>query len=141
MLHIAQRHAGLLPDDPNARARAIAWTFAALNTVEPPIVELEMLPIFERDKSWYEERLHMVEDRVRERLGRLSERLGNADWLDGAFSVGDLMMVEVLLRLDGTGLLEEYPRLSAYVSRAQSRPAFERAFAAQLAVFTAASPS
>ena len=141
VLHIAQRHAGLLPDDPNARARAIAWIFAALNTVEPPIVELEMLPIFERDKSWYEERLPMVEDRVRERLGRLSKKLGDADWLDGAFSAGDLMMVEVLLRLDGTGLLEEYPLLSAYVNRAQSRPAFERAFAAQLAVFTAASAS
>jgi len=136
ILHIAQRHAGLLPADENARARAIAWMFAALSTVEPPIVERSAMVLMERDKSWYEERLRMIEDRVRARLGELSDRLGRADWLDGAFSAGDLLMVHVLRRLEGSGLLEEYPHISAYVARGAARPAYQRAFAAQLAVFT-----
>ena len=136
ILHIAERHAGLLSDDANARVRAIAWMFAALNTVEPPIVELEQAPYLERDKSWYEERLALLEDRVRVRLDDLSRRLGTADWLDGSFSAGDLMMVMVLRRLDGTGEVERFPSLSAYVARGEARPAYKRAFAAQLAVFT-----
>src|SRR6185503_290708 len=113
VFHIAERHAGLLPDDANARARAIAWMFAALNTVEPPIVERSMAVLFEKDKSWYAERLAILEDRVRVRLGELSSRLGDADWLDEAFSAGDLLMVTVLRRLDGSGLVEKYPNLSA----------------------------
>nr|QIP10936.1 glutathione S-transferase family protein [Bradyrhizobium symbiodeficiens] len=141
VLHLAARHAGLLPDDANARSRAIAWVFAALNTLEPPIVELGMAMLFERDRSWYAERLPMLQDRVRTRLGELSRRLGNADWLDGAFSAGDLMMVTVLRRLHTSGLLDEYPDLSAYVARGEARPAFRRAFDAQLAVFAAASRS
>ena len=139
VFHISERHAGLLPDDANARARAITWMFAALSTVEPPIVEREQAPIYEGTKSWYKERLPILDDRVRARLGDLSGRLGDADWLDGAFSAGDLMMVMVLRRLDGTRILEEYPNLSAYVARGESRPAYKRAFDAQLAVFTAAS--
>lgn len=138
VLHIAERHAGLLPLDANGRSRAIAWMFAALNTVEPPIVELGMAMLLERDRSWYAERLHMLQDRVRVRLGELSRHLGNAEWLDGAFSAGDLMMVTVLRRLNTSGLLEEYPDLAAYVARGQARPAFQQAFAAQLAVFNAA---
>lgn len=138
VLHIAERHSGLLPEDANARARAIAWMFAALNTVEPPIVELSMAKILEREKSWYEERLPMLEDRVHVRLGELSDRLDDAEWLDGAFSAADLMMVTVLRRLDGSGLLEKYPTLCAYVARGKARPAYQRAFADQLAVFTAA---
>jgi glutathione S-transferase len=137
VFHIANRHAGLLPEDANARARAIAWMFAALSTVEPPIVERSMAMIVERDKSWYAQRMPMLEDRVRVRLDELSSRLGNADWLEGAFSAGDLMMVTVLRRLGGTGVLENYPTLSAYIARAEERPAYKRAFAAQLAVFTA----
>jgi glutathione S-transferase len=136
ILHVAERHAGLLPDDPDARARAIAWMFAALGTVEPPIVEREMATYAERDKAWYAEHLAMLDARVRGRLGELSERLGDADWLDGAFSAGDLLMVHVLQRLGRTGMLEEWPNLAAYVVRAEARPAFKRAFAAQLAVFT-----
>jgi glutathione S-transferase len=136
IFHIAERHAGLLPSDANARARAITWIFAALNTVEPPIVEREQAPYQERDKPWYEERLPMIEDRVRARLDDLSSRLGDADWLDGAFSAGDLLMVLVLRRLEGTGILEEYPNLSTYVARGEARPAYKRAFDAQLAVFT-----
>ena len=139
IFHIAERHAGLLPEDANARARAITWMFAALTTVQPPIVDREAARLVERDKSWYEERLPMLEDRVRNRLGDLTDRLGNADWLDGAFSAGDLMMVTVLRRLSGSGLLEEYPNLAAYVARGEARPAFKRAFDAQYAVFIAAS--
>jgi glutathione S-transferase len=137
VLHIAQRHAGLLPEDANARARAIAWMFAALNTVEPPIVERSMATILERDKSWYPERMVMLEDRVRVRLSELSNWLGRAEWLDGAFSAGDLMMVTVLRRLGGSGQLEKFPNVAAYVARGEARPAYQRAFAAQLAVFTA----
>jgi len=139
VFHIAQRHAGLLPEDANARARAITWMFAALSTVEPPIVERSMATLVERDKPWYEQRLPMLEDRVRARLGELSNHLGDADWLDGAFSAGDLMMVLVLRRLSGSGLLDEYPNLTAYIARAEARPAYKRAFADQLAVFTAVS--
>lgn len=138
VFHIAAHQAGLLPDEVNARARAITWMFAALSTVEPPIVEREQVRYVERDKPWYEERLPILDDRVRDRLGRLSSRLGDADWLDGAFSAADLLMVLVLRRLEGAGLLEEYPNLAAYVARGEARPAFKRAFEAQLAVFTAA---
>jgi glutathione S-transferase len=136
VFHIATRYLGVLPDDNNARARAVMWMFAAVNTVEPPILELVTAKIFEGDKPWAKERLPLVQDRVRERLNQLSARLGDADWLDGAFSAGDLMMVSVLLRLRPSGLLDEYPNLAAYVARGEARPAYKRAFAAQLAVFT-----
>ncbi|AWL94414.1 glutathione S-transferase [Bradyrhizobium ottawaense] len=141
VLHIAERDDGLLPKDANARARAIAWMFAALSTVEPPIVELTMAMLFERDRSWYAERLPMLEERVRTRLGELSRHISGADWLDGAFSAGDLVMVTVLRRLNTSGLLDEYPDIAAYVARGEARPAFRRAFDAQLAVFKAASQS
>ena len=134
VLHIAERHAGLWPDDANARARAIAWMFAALNTVEPAILELANARLVEGEKPWSKERLPLVQDRVRNRLGQLSARLGDADWLDGAFSAGDLIMVSVLLRLRSSGMLDEFPNLAAYVARGEARPAYRRAFAAQLAV-------
>ena len=136
VFHIAEHHEGLMPDDANARARAITWMFAALNTVEPPLVERGNAMLLERDKPWYEQRLRVVEDRARKPLGELSSRLGDAEWLDDAFNAGDLMMVAVLFRSKGTGILDEYPNLSAYVSRGEARPAFKRAFADQLAVFT-----
>ena len=136
VLHIAERHAGLLPADTDARARAIAWMFAALNTVEPPIFDRDLATILERDEPWYAQRLAKLEDSIRSKLGVLSGRLGDAGWLDGAFSAGDLLMVSVLRRLHGSGLLEDYPNVAAYVARAEARPAFQRAFAAQLAVFT-----
>ena len=139
VFHIAERHVGLLPDDANARARAIAWMFAALNTVEPPIFDRDLVRILERKEPWYERRLRVLEDSIRKRLGDLSSRLGDADWLDGAFSAGDLLMVTVLRRLSGSEILKEYPNLSAYVARGEARPAYQRAFADQLAVFTAAS--
>ncbi len=138
MLHIAERHPGLLPDDSDARARAITWMFAALSTVEPPIVEFGMARIQERDKPWFEARQPMLEARVRARLDQLAARLGDGEWLDGAFSAGDLMMVTVLLRIAVAGVLEGYPSLRAYVARAEARTAYKRAFDAQLAVFTGA---
>ncbi|WP_042776696.1 glutathione S-transferase family protein [Sinorhizobium fredii] len=128
VFHIAERHAGLLPDDANARARAIAWMFAALNTVEPPIFDRALAKILERDEPWYEQRLRVLEDSIRKRLSDLSSWLGDADWLDGAFSAGDLLMVTVLLRLKGSGILGEFPNLSAYVARGEARPAYKRAF-------------
>ena len=141
VLHIAERHRGLLPEDANARARAIAWMFAALSTVEPPINERANARLLEGDKPWANERLPMVEDRVRAKLGELSARLGDAEWLDGEFSAGDLMMVHVLQRLKGSELLEADANLAAYVARGEARPAFKRAFAAQLAVFTGQQPT
>ena len=141
VFHIAEQHPGLLPDDANARARAITWMFAALNTVEAPILDLQTTKFLEGDKAWYAQRLPLVMDRIRSRLGELSDRLGDADWLDGAFSAGDLMMVTVLLRLKPSGLLGEYPNLSAYVARGEARPAYKRAFEAQLAVFTGKPPT
>ena len=136
VFHIAERHVGLLPADANARARALTWMFAALNTVEPPILELETARLLEGDKTWYVERMPLVENRVRGRLDQLSHRLGDADWLDGAFSAGDLLMVSVLLRLRSSGILDGYPNLAAYVGRGEARPAHKRAFDAQLAAYT-----
>lgn len=138
LLHIAERHAGLLPQDVNARARAISWMFAALNTIEPPILERATAMLLEHDKPWTAERLPLIDARIRTRFCELSDYLGQAEWLDGAFSVADLMMVSVLLRLRSSGLLDEYPKLFAYIARAEARPAYQRAFADQLAVFKAA---
>ncbi len=123
----------------HARARAITWMFAALNTVEAPILDLQTAKFIERDKTWYEERLPLVEGRIHARLGELSTRLGEADWLDGEFSAGDLMMISVLLRLKSSGMLDQYPNLAAYIARGEGRPAYQRAFAAQLAVFNRSS--
>src|SRR4029450_4043856 len=128
IFHIAERHPGLLAEDTNARARAITWMFAAVNTVEPPILELGTARLLEGDKPWTKEGMPLVEERGRGRLKQLSARLGNADWLDGAFSAGDLMMVSVLLRLKSSGILDEYPNLSAYVALGEARPAYRRAF-------------
>ncbi len=141
ILHIAENHPGLLPEDAEARVRAIAWMFAALNTVEPPIVDCEAAMLTERDKPWHAERLPMLEDRIRTRLRQLSDRLGDADWLDGGFSAGDLLMVTVLRRPAGARLVQDHPNLAAYVARGEARPAYQRAFADQLAVFEAREPS
>jgi glutathione S-transferase len=140
IFHIAERYAGLLPDDSNARMRAITWMFAALNTVEPPILELGTARLLEHDKTWHDERLPLVEGRVRDRLEQLSSRLGDAPWLDGEFSAGDLMMVSVLLRSKSSGILDEYSNVAAYVAHGEARPAYKRAFDAQLAVYTGRQP-
>ena len=139
VFHIAQRHAGLLPDDASARARAITWMFAALNTIEPPILDLSIAKFQEGDQPWAKDRMPLVQARIRARLVQLSARLGDAEWLDGAFSTGDLMMVSVLLRSRPSGILDEFPSLAAYVARGEARPAYQRAFAAQLALNTGVS--
>ncbi|MET0361248.1 MAG: glutathione S-transferase family protein [Sphingobium sp.] len=135
ILHIAEQHAGLLPTDADGRARAIAWMFAALNTVEPPILDREAAVLTESDKSWHQERLPVLEERIRRRLGDLSIFLGDSDWLDGAFSAADLLMVTVLRRLSSSQLLDPFPNLAAYVARGEARPAYRRAFDDQLEVF------
>jgi glutathione S-transferase len=140
VFHIAERHAGLLPEDSHGRARAVAWMFAALNTVEPPIFDRSLVTILERDQPWYEHRLRALDESIRKRLDDLSAHLGDADWLDGAFSAADILMVTVLRRAQPSGILEGYPNLVAYIARAEARPAYQRAFAAQLAVFNAAPP-
>jgi glutathione S-transferase len=137
VLHIAERFPGLLPEDADARARAIMWMFAALSTVEPAIVDRDVVEYFEDGKSWQSERFAMVDERIRGRLNQLSARMGDCEWLDGAFSAADIIMVHVLRRLEGSGILEDYPTLSAYIARAEARPAYKCAFAAQLAVWKA----
>lgn len=134
VLHIGERYPGLLPDDPDARTRAITWMFAAVNTVEIPILDVMIARIFEGDRPWAAERWPLVADRVRARFRQLAEHLGDSDWLDGDFSAGDLMMASVLLRSRPSGLLDEFPNLAAYVARAEARPAYQRAFADQLAI-------
>lgn len=141
VLHLAGQHPGLLPDDGDARARAIAWIFAALNTIEPPVVECTMSLLLERNRPWFPERQPMLDHRVRDRLQQLADRLQDGAWLDGAFTAGDLMMVTVLRRLESTDLLDAFPTLLAYIRRGEARPAYRRAFADQLAVFKAASPA
>ncbi|MBD8063916.1 glutathione S-transferase family protein [Devosia sp. PTR5] len=138
VLHLAQTRAGLLPGDANARARAVTWMFAAVGTVEPPIVEREQAGFTDPGQPWYSPaRLALLDDRIRVRLRALSDRLGDAEWLEGAFSAGDLMMVMVLRRADDW-LLDEFPRLRAYVARAEARPAYQRAYAAQHALYSGA---
>ena len=141
VLHLAQRHPGLLPVDANARARAVTWMFAALGTVEPPILELQTAVLLERDEPWHAQRLPAVQERIRVRLRQLSRHLGDAEWLDGSFSAADLLMVHVLLRLGPSGLLGEFPALAAFIARGEARPAYKRAFAAQLAMFEDSRPA
>jgi glutathione S-transferase len=141
VLHIAERFGHLLPKDRDARARAIEWMFAALNTVEPPIMDYSIATIFEADQPWSAPRLPAVEARIDERLGELTRRLGEREWLDGdCFTAGDLLMVAVLRILDGSDMLAKHPALTAYVARGTARPAFARALDAQLAGFTGSPP-
>jgi glutathione S-transferase len=135
LLHIAEQHEGLLPKDSNARSRAITWMFASLNTIEPPILEYANAKLLEGDKPWAKERMPLVEDRIRNRFRQLSTHFGDKEWLDGAFSVGDLMMVSVLLRSRASGILDEFANLAAYVARGEARPAYKRAYDAQHAAF------
>lgn len=137
VLHIAERFPGLLPNDADARARAIMWMFAALSTVELPIVDRDVVAYAEAGKGWQGERFTMVDERIRDRLAQLSARMGDGEWLDGDFSAADIVMAHVLRRLEGSGLLDQFPNLAAYIARAEARPAYQRAFAAQLALWEA----
>lgn len=141
VLHIAECHSGLFPTDVSGRARAIGWMFSAVDTVEVPIWDWAMAKIFEGDKDWTKARQPIVEQRIRERLGELSNWLGATDWLDGAFSAGDLMMVSVLRHPSGRAIAGEYPNLTAYVARGEARPAFKRALDSQLAGFNGSPPT
>ncbi|MBV8635569.1 MAG: glutathione S-transferase family protein [Burkholderiaceae bacterium] len=139
ILHLAERHPGLLPVDANARARAITWMFAAVNTVEPPILDFAIARLNEGNEPWAQQRMPLVMDRLGKRMNELAAYLGDAEWLEGAFSAADLLMVSVVRRLKPSGVLDQFPVLAAYVARGEARPAFQRAFEAQLAVFNSAS--
>lgn len=141
VLHIGETRPGLFPEDRAGRARAIEWMFAALNTVEPVVWDLVMAKVIEGDKDWSKGRLPGVMERLHQRLDELSARLGDADWLDGAFSAGDLLMVAVLRHLSGAGILQAYPNLAAYVARGEARPAFARALEALRAGLTGDPPA
>lgn len=140
VLHIALKYPGLMPDGENAKARAVEWAFAALNTIEPPIADHAIATLFEADKPWSKQRLPSVKARIDERLGELSDRLGDNEWLDGDFTAGDLLVIAVLRHLDGTDMLDSYPNLTAYLARGQARPAFRKALADQMAGFTGSPP-
>lgn len=139
VLHIAERRPGLLPTDEAPRARAISWMFAALNTVEPPIVERDYVKYFEAEKSWQAERFAIIDARIRTRLDQLAAALGKVNWLAGSFSAADILMVHAIRRLEGSGILEDYQVFMDYIARAEARPAYQRAFAAQFEVFRNAS--
>lgn len=141
VLHIAEQRPGLLPSDPHARARAVAWLFAAKSTLEPVIVERESAVLTEREQPWFAARLPLLDAAVRRRLSQLSARLGGAEWFDGAFTLGDLMIATVLRRPSAAMFLPDFPNLAAYLARAEARDAFQRAFAAQHAVFAEGQPS
>ena len=141
VLHIAEQHGKLLPTDPGARARAIEWMFAALNSVEPPITDYAFATLFEAGQPWSKPRLPAVEQRIDERFGEVSRRLGDREWLeDDTFTAGDLMMVSVLRIVEEDGFLDRHPNLAGYVARGTARPAFQRALADQLAGFTGSPP-
>ncbi len=138
--HVAERFPGLMPETPRARAMALEWLFAALNTVEPPIMDRAAATIFEAGEPWSAPRVPAIETRIAQRLSEAADRLGAAEWYAGAFSAGDLVMVSVLRMLEGTDLLGAHPSLDAYVARGTARPAFARALDAQMAGFTGAPP-
>lgn len=140
VLHVAERYGRLLPSDPAGRARAIEWCFAALNSVEPSIIDHSIATLFEADKPWSRDRLPSIRERIGVRLGDLSNRLGEREWLDDEFTAGDLLMIAVLRTLEGTDLLAAYPNLAAYVGRGEARPAFRKALADQMAGFTGSPP-
>lgn len=135
VLHIGERCPALLPTDPNGRARAQSWAFAALNSVEPAVAQLSEIDIFHKGEAWTVERRPQVIDKIRARLDGLAARLGDRDYLEGSFTAGDLLMIDVLRSLENSGVLADYPSLSAYKDRGKARPAFARAMAAQMADF------
>ncbi|OBX36144.1 disulfide-bond oxidoreductase YfcG [Halomonas elongata] len=141
ILHIAESYSGLLPDDAHGRARAISWMFAAVDTVEVPMWDYAMATILEGDKDWTKARLPIIEERIRVRVSELSSRLGDAEWFDGTFSAGDLMIASVLRHPTGRRIAEEYPNLADYIARSEARPAFKRALDAQLTGFNGKPPA
>jgi glutathione S-transferase len=138
VLHIAGLAPGLLPDDAAGRAHATQWVIAALNSIEPFVQQLAVVDVFEADRDWSKARRPKVIEDLKTRLGDLAAALGDKQWLDGAFSAGDLLMVSVLRALRNTGILDGFPNLTAYVARGEARPAFKKALTDHMAVFAAA---
>jgi glutathione S-transferase len=141
LLHLAIEDERLLPFDRNQRMRSVAWMIAALNSIEPIIFELLSIDIFNRGQEWTKERRPQVVEFLEARLGKLSDALGDKEWFEGRFSIGDLMVVAVLRQLRHTDIVAKFPNLAALVARAQARPAFQRALADQLEVFKQNEPA
>lgn len=136
VLYLAERHPPRLwPSDPAARARVLQWSFAALNTIEPPLQTLAGMDVFPEEQRFAKERRPAALAFARRRLGELARCLDGRDFLVGAFSAADVLMASVLRIVAHTELLSEQPALAAYRDRCESRPAFQRALAAQLADF------
>jgi len=134
-LYIAEKSEALMPKDRVGRERATAWVFSALNTIEPAVQELGSIIFFHKDAAWAKERRPQVEEFLRLRLGQLANALGDKDYLEGRFTVGDLMMSDVLRIIDSTGIVDGFPKLRAYRDRCQARPAFQRAMKDQMEGF------
>ena len=135
LIHLGIEEERLLPRDRNQRMRAIAWLIAALNSVEPMIFELASIDLFNRGQEWTAQRRPQVVEKIEARLQLLADALGDQEWFEGRFSIGNLMMVSVLRNLRHTELVAAHPNLAAFVARGEARPAFQRALADQLAVF------
>jgi glutathione S-transferase len=140
VLHIAERSNLLLPADPAARARAIQWVFAALNSIEPHVVNYALAASFYANEEWAKLRRPSLRELVEKKLDALIARIGEREWLEGEFTAGDLMMVTVLRTLRDTDLLEQRWSLKTYCRRGEARPAFQRALAAQMEPFARNGP-
>lgn len=130
----------LLPRDPQGKYRAIQWTYSALNSVEPAVISLLLIDLFFTNEEWAKLRRPGAEDFARLKLKRVSDWLGDNEWLEGRFTIGDLLMVTVLRFLRHTKLVAEFPNLADYLARGEGRPAFKRALADQLATYAANQP-
>ena len=135
LIHIGMQDERLLPRDQGGRMRAIAWLIASLNSIEPTFFELIAIDIFNKGQEWTKERRPQVVERIDGRLGLLSDALGDKEWLEDRFTIGDLMLIAVLRQLRHADLLDQHPNLAALVARGETRPAFQRALADQLAPF------
>lgn len=138
--YIGEQSETLLPTDDQGRFRAIQWTYGALNSVEPAILNLLLIDIFYAGEEWAKLRRPGAEDFVKLKLKRVSEWLGDSEWLEDRFTIGDLLMITVLRFLRHTKLVDEFPNLSDYLKRGEARPAFQRALADQLATYAANQP-
>jgi len=139
--YIGEKSEGLLPRDPQSKYRAIQWSYAALNSVEPSILNVFAVTVFHADKEWAKLRRPGAEELAQLKLKRVSDWLGDKQWLEGErFTIGDLIMVTVLRNLNHTDMVAGFPNLAAYQKRGEARPAFQRALADQLAVFAANEP-
>jgi len=135
LVHLGMQDERLLPSDKAGQMRGIAWLIASLNSVEPAIFPLLMINVFNRGESWTEEARPKFMDRLEARLKCVSDAIGDKEWLEGRFTIGDLMLVAVLRQLRDTDVLSKFPNLAALVQRGESRPAFQRALSDQLATF------